>query len=193
MAHQLENNTSTIESIQQKINNLPNATEGLTKLNAINGGNSTNNIDTALNNTQTLVNNQNELINTISGELDTKLSPPEKITVLRKSGSFRTNKNGGADVNCGFKPDFVYVRLMAYNYDTYTSLEQLSVVFSEETREGIPSSICWEQNDNGVIDSVWFPTDTGFSVNLWYHPWDWSATASVSYTTFQYVAIKYTE
>ena len=110
------------------------------------------------------------------------------VTVQSKAGSFTTGYNGSATVNCGFKPDIVYIKGEQTNYNgTYFS-NSTAMCFAEDSR----SNRCTVMFGASTINEIsWDATSNGFTVALYVFDFDWESQ-SASNKTFNYVAIKYT-
>lgn len=103
-------------------------------------------------------------------------------------GSFTTNSSGKATVNCGFQPDVVYFRGDTVHSDGMQIDYSTAIVFAVETRTNPAAYLSYEGCTHALIASK---TSTGFSVDAVQFGYDWSVT--VKSTTYNYVAIKYTE
>lgn len=104
-------------------------------------------------------------------------------------GTFTTNSNGTATVNCGFQPDVVYIQ-GSQNYDDYhgqMNSASVTVAFDVENRENPLTAL---PEADGVYQMLWAKTNTGFAIEMIKFAFDWSAT--VPRETFSFVAIKYT-
>lgn len=106
------------------------------------------------------------------------------VTIQRYEGTFTTDDNGNAEVDCGFQPDVVY--LLGENG---AGLYSQAIVFAEELRDGIPVTVMWASD--GLIETHWTQTQTGFTTHIEYQDWSFNATY-YSEKTISYVAIKYT-
>lgn len=125
----------------------------------------------------------------VSGNLAAAIaSIPAGAAVQRKADSFTTDGSGGATVNCGFKPDVVYIKGDRTTEDGVTAENSQAIVFSEDTRSNLCTAM---YNNEGVVEAFWTRSDSGFSANMTEYNWDWEASAA-SGMTFNYVAIKYT-
>lgn len=121
----------------------------------------------------------------VSGNLAAAIETiPLDVTVQREIGTFITDSNGDATVNCGFQPDVVY--LLGENG---AGLYSQAIVFAEELRDGIPVTVMWASD--GLIETHWTQTQTGFTTHIEYQDWSFNATY-YSEETISYVAIKYT-
>ena len=109
--------------------------------------------------------------------------------IQRKVGTFTTDSNGAATVDCGFQPDVVYIQgdreyvEAAGGYLSYSA----AALFAEESRDN-PTT--YMASDGGLVIMVWEKTSTGFTiaaVNM-----DYSWNESTTRTTYNYVAVKYT-
>jgi len=107
------------------------------------------------------------------------------VTVQKNSGSFTTGTNGSATVNCGFRPDMVYIK--GDTDDGYNNSQAMA--FDAESRTGNLNTAMWASD--GAVDIVWTRSSTGFSVTVTLYDWDWNGTAA-SRKTYNYVAVKYT-
>lgn len=104
-------------------------------------------------------------------------------------GTFTTDSNGSATVNCGFQPDVVYLQ-GRQQYDDYhgqTNSASAAVAFAVENRENPLSAM---PADDGVYQMLWTKTNNGFAIEILKFGFDWNAT--VPRETFSFVAIKYT-
>lgn len=114
------------------------------------------------------------------------------VAVQKKSGSARTSSKGSFTVDCGFKPDFVFLHHNEKDADD-GCLYSAAVSFTEETRTGAsgksPYLAMWS---NSCIYSIYVSqTDSGFYLEAWKYDDDWNSS-DASNTTFNYVAVKYT-
>jgi len=128
----------------------------------------------------------------ISGNLASAIaSIPEGVTVQRDSGSFTTNNNGAATVNCGFQPDVVIVTGFTYSGSNGTMGEmQLAFVFPEKTTTRIANMVAY--NDTyAMIEANITISSSGFTINkMTSYDDNWSTT-TLKNKTYNYVAIKY--
>ena len=121
----------------------------------------------------------------VSGNLAAAIETiPLGVTVQREIGTFITDSNGDATVNCGFQPDVVY--LLGENA---AGLYSQAIVFAEELRDGIPTTVM--SASDGFIETRWTQTQTGFTTHIEYIDWNLNYTY-YSEETISYVAIKYT-
>lgn len=108
-------------------------------------------------------------------------------SVQRKNGSFTTDANGAAAVNCGFKPDLIVVYLM-----TYDDIEEgFSIPFGEQSYPSKPYCALG-YHANGVYMVIANRGNAGFSVSMTDLGWNFGTT-KVDKKTFNYIAVKYTE
>lgn len=112
-------------------------------------------------------------------------------TVQRKSGSFTTDSNGAATVNCGFRPD---VLLITGLYDSNYKCEyHAACVFPEQKNSSYDLTMA--ATTTNFPDGIEFypeRTTNGFTIEVWGNNvllGDWYEMADM---TFSYVAIKYT-
>lgn len=108
------------------------------------------------------------------------------VDVQRNSGSFSTSR-GQATVNCGFKPDVVFVKGTSFSEDNILYNPSQSIVFSEDDRN-IPLTTM--HTSSGTLDLFWEQKSNGFSVNIYAYDLDWKEVSPPS--SLNYVAIKYT-
>lgn len=117
-------------------------------------------------------------------------SLPTATSVQRKSGSFTTDANGFASVDCGWQPDIVYLQGQTYTsgggsvYDYSASMN-----FAEENRVNISETTMW--CDDGILDILWQRDSAGFSTHIGFWNYEWVVTAYAD-KTLNYVAVKYT-
>lgn len=106
-------------------------------------------------------------------------------------GTFTTDRNGAATVNCGFQPDVVYIqgeRVYVSDAGQYLNYSA-AIVFAEENRDGGPTTYI---ADSGGVDlMIWSKTSTGFAVEGVHMDYSWNASAAAS-KKYSYAAIKYT-
>lgn len=110
--------------------------------------------------------------------------------VQRYEGTFTTDDNGEATVDCGFQPDIVFI-FNDWAPISNSRADSMSMAFNE----GFDSSkanitVMWK--NGGTISAGWKTwTSTGFSV--WMMQQDYNMNLSnISNQTIKYVAIKYT-
>jgi hypothetical protein len=125
----------------------------------------------------------------ISGNLATAIDGiPDGVSVQIKSGTFTTNRTSGeATVNCGFKPDVVYITLN----ETYQSKPLVGAVdFGSLGKDDAYISL-WSSNQTYILWTIKVNrTSNGFSIDSYVYKSDWSS--SVQQKTFNYSAVKYT-
>lgn len=132
-----------------------------------------------------------EMLNSLRDHITETMNGISKVQ--RKSGSFTTDKNGAATVNCGFQPDIVYIKGPDYEEDGNHFPMSASVAFEIETRAGYPN-IQMLNPDAGskmLYDLTFERTAAGFAADFWSYNGDWHYEA-VKNTTFEYTAVKYT-
>ena len=149
-------------------------------------------VQTNLNSAYTAVGNKDGTVpssKTIGNLASAINSIPEGVTVQRKSGTFTTDSNGAATVNCGWQPDVVYIKgSQSYDEnDGHNNSFSTAIVFAEETRSYPVTAM---GKADGVYDMLWEKSNTGFRVMMYKFSFDWNATRPKE--TFNYVAIKYT-
>lgn len=109
------------------------------------------------------------------------------VEVQIASGSFTTDTNGEATINCGFKPDLAVMLVPEVNEDgdhyhptfAFSVLNEEYVVQCSEAAEYIMYLLAVR-------------TETGFYVGANRFSFDWEEIGPPSKKTFQYVAVKYT-
>lgn len=125
----------------------------------------------------------------ISGNLATAIDGiPDGVSVQRKSGTFTTNKTSGeATVNCGFKPDVVYITLN----ETYQSKPIVGAVDFGSLGKDNAYIALWSSNQTYILWTITVNrTSNGFSIDSYVYTNDWNS--SVQQKTFNYSAVKYT-
>ena len=128
----------------------------------------------------------------VSGNLASAINTiPSGTTVQRKSGSFTTNSNGAATVNCGFQPDLVVITGLSFDVSGTPFETQLAFVLSERTTNNTPLAV----TSHGVyacLEARVSRTSNGFSIShMTGYEESWTQTIMAN-QTFNYVAIKYT-
>ena len=114
-------------------------------------------------------------------------------TVQRKAGSFTTDNNGAATVNCGFQPDVLLITGLYDRYGSDNYEYHAACVFPEVKQSSYLLSMAAVTST--FADGIEFypeRTSSGFSIEVWENNvvlGDWYEVADV---TFSYVAIKYT-
>ena len=132
-------------------------------------------------NLQSILNMVNNLPNGGTGGSDSTGS-----NILRDESSFTTNYSGEATVNCGFKPDAVFISIGA----TDTVESTMCLMFSEQTNQQTYLQTCASATD-GLYSAEAICSDTGFFISIINHGWTWSG-AALKNTKLYYTAIKYT-
>lgn len=116
------------------------------------------------------------------------------VTVQRKTGTFKTNSSGNATVNCGFKPDLVYISL---GESEDGNLYSASAAFAEETRSGTLNITMWaiskvSGTSTRSEDMYISRTTNGFSIQVSYKEMTDLSGGNTASKTFNYTAVKYT-
>lgn len=128
----------------------------------------------------------------ISGNLANAISSipdkPDGVTVQKKTGTFTTNRTSGeATVNCGFKPDVVYITLN----ETYQSKPLVGAVDFGSLGKDNAYIALWSSNQTYILWTITVNrTSSGFSIDSYVYTNDWNS--SVQQKTFNYSAVKYT-
>jgi len=128
----------------------------------------------------------------VSGNLESAINTiPTGTTVQRKSGSFTTNSNGAATVNCGFQPDLVVITGLSFTANDTTFETQLAFVLSERTTSNTPLAVT-SHDVYACLEARVSRTSNGFSIShMTGYEESWEQTTMAN-QTFNYVAIKYT-
>ena len=109
--------------------------------------------------------------------------------VQRYAGTFTTDNNGEATVDCGFKPDIVYI------FNDWAPMDNRADSMSMALNEGFDSSknnMTVMASSGGIIAASWTAwTSTGFTVIMLQYDFNWNKS-KLSNQTISYVAIKYT-
>jgi len=116
------------------------------------------------------------------------------VTVQRKSGSFTTDTNGNATVNCGFKPDLVVITGMTGDHSGANAEYQLAFAFNEAVtnyQKGAAAFI--DDGDYVMLAAGISQTQNGFTMSKMTALTLSFGSATSAQRTFNYVAIKYTE
>lgn len=110
------------------------------------------------------------------------------VTVQRKTGTVRTDKNGDATVNCGFKPDVVAFEAEGHLYPVFSGL-----MFAEANETTLEMYTRPADTANYFVSALSVNiTETGFSI-IDATKISYSIEQAVdSYRTFTYTALKYT-
>ena len=117
------------------------------------------------------------------------------VTVQKKSGTFRTNSSGEATVDCGFKPDLLFLNNGGTDtFSGYKYYMSATFAFEAESRtDDMMNLAMWAGSSSSsyeIIDFCAEPTSTGF--NVWVQALD-SSWNNYDYSgSFNYVAVKYT-
>ena len=117
--------------------------------------------------------------------------------IQQVSGTFTTEEydeyNGCATVNCGFKPDIVYIT-EGYSFqdsEDFTVLAAASFDFKSGNVDYI-HSLLYDKNDEGTIGVYNMRNDNGFEVWITLNDWTWESSAYLN-KQFSYTAIKYSD
>lgn len=114
---------------------------------------------------------------------------PAGVTVQRKTGSFTTNSNGVATVDCGFKPDAVF--LVATTYGGKPTAIYAAVPFYEIGATTASTYVCGPNSSYAFAHYALTQNSSGFSVT---HAKRYDTSfdeSNDSYRTINYFAIKY--
>lgn len=107
------------------------------------------------------------------------------------SGSFRTNSSGAATINCGFKPDIIYIHKNEKD-DQY--LYSAAIAFAEENRSGTPNTALFSTSSTYYLYDIHGTASTnGATIYVYGLKYSDYSEVVISNTTFYYTAIKYTE
>ena len=115
---------------------------------------------------------------------------PTGTPVRTYSGSFTTDANGEATINCGFKPDLVYIE----GYDIPESRYFFTIplfLHSGAAGEYIVGTGVLTDNDNQYAEVGSAPRTNGFFIGLYRIGWNWNYLHLANYT-MNYTAIKWT-
>lgn len=115
------------------------------------------------------------------------LSSGSGVTVQRKTGTVTLKHEQTVTIDCGFKPDVVFLKAGSYSDDGITYNSSTAIVFAEESRNQpfTPLYIT-----DGIAEVFWTQKTTGFSVNAGLYDSSWDDLGG-SFSC-NYVAIKYT-
>lgn len=118
--------------------------------------------------------------------------PDAGVTVQKKSGTFKSNSSTGkATVNCGFKPDLVFIH---HNESGDGYLYHAAAALSEETRSGYISVSLYTNNDTYYLYDIGVSAiSSGFEAEVTGLRYSDYTFVVPSATTFYYTAVKYTE
>ena len=129
----------------------------------------------------------------VSGNLASAInSIPEGVAVQRRTGTFTTDSNGLAIVDCGFQPDYVVVHADGVT-ESDGGFYETNLTFPLCERQGLSESLnATAGSDRYVfIDAYMMALNSGFGIELYRIGWDWKWSL-ISEESFDYVAIKYT-
>lgn len=105
--------------------------------------------------------------------------------VQRNSNIFTTDNSGNATIECGFKPDALYIT----RSDIYNGvLQSACLAFTEAGREELESCL---MNDDMVVSCKATRTDTGAQLSMNYYSSGWNPFVNTD-NKLGYIAIKYT-
>ncbi len=111
------------------------------------------------------------------------------VTVQEKSGTFTTSSSGTATVNCGFKPDAVFI----YATSSYQNGKSYSAAaFDAYGVTSCATMVCGASSSYAFCNYTITQSSTGFSVTGKRYNTSFSASND-SNRSITYVAIKYTE
>lgn len=116
---------------------------------------------------------------------------PTGANVQRYEGTFTTDENGEATVDCGFQPDIVTIPigLMVDNtgrYEIISSIDFTSTCTDEEKK----TTLSWTTDDSGTTGITIIRKLTGFEVTMVKFNWNWRSTLLAN-ESFNFVAIKF--
>ena len=109
--------------------------------------------------------------------------------VQRYAGTFTTDNNGEATVDCGFKPDIVFI----FNdwAQVANRADSMAMTFSENF-DSSKNNFTVMSASVGIIAASWTAwTSTGFTVSMLQYDFNWNKSNLIN-QTIRYVAIKYT-
>lgn len=110
--------------------------------------------------------------------------------VQRYAGTFTTDNNGEATVDCGFKPDVVFM-LNDKAPVSNSRVDSMSMVFNEGF-DSSKNNFTMIATSVGPLAASWTAwTSTGFTVSMLQYDFNWNKS-NLSNQTISYVAIKYT-
>lgn len=114
---------------------------------------------------------------------------PTGTNVQRYEGTFTTDTNGEAIVDCGFSPDVVTF-ILGVNINNCEI--NVSIDFSSKKTTKKDVLAAWTQNDEGVDSFENLPrTSTGFYVKCCHYSDNWGYSRNAN-KTYEFVAIKFT-
>ena len=127
----------------------------------------------------------------VSGNLATAInSIPAGSSVQSKKGTFTTNNSGQATVtNLGFQPDLIYISLTDYWGDEGSACLCFALQY-------YPSLTCTTigAGKDGMFEFYATPNSNGFSMEVLDLGWGYDTSEPyATNTTFEYVALKYTQ
>ena len=122
-------------------------------------------------------------------------SIPTGVTVRKTTGTFKTasSNNTKVTVNCGFQPDIVLVALNLEDTSSTwggTTMGNICVVFPEWGAADAYINQC-ETGYGELYSAIMSRSSTGFTILLRCYDDSWD-NVSITNTTFNYIAIKYT-
>ena len=104
------------------------------------------------------------------------------VEVKRATGTVQVSSSSRT-VNCGFRPDVVFLQGPSINYNGSRSCSS-AIVFSEDTRSNLCTSMLYTDT---LVYFAWTRNNTGFSVSAY------DIDGSSYSTSYTYVALKITE
>lgn len=130
----------------------------------------------------------------VSGNLASAIgSIPLGVTVQRAIGTFTTDSNGDATVNCGFQPDVVTIPVGLQAVDGVYYELMASIDFSSATTDEEKKELCsWATDDTGLLVFVIKRKQIGFEISCATYDWSWKNSA-IKNRSFDFVAIKFTQ
>ena len=122
------------------------------------------------------------------GDITVDAIPSNYRQIQTDSGTFTTDRNGYATVNCGFKPDVVRFTI-DHNWNGWKF--EGAIDFASSNYDKI---ICTDLYDDDIRLAATYSTtrtDTGFTVEAGYRGYEYNEGA-LKYQTVTYSAVKYT-
>lgn len=110
------------------------------------------------------------------------------------TGTFTTDSNGEADVNVGFKPDFVTILIEGTrNISGFEQLWRSNICIDlYHINDGeLQSTVVCKPDDSGMLETETYPTQNGFYTYIANASWSWKYSVAAN-TEFSFVAVKYT-
>lgn len=124
-----------------------------------------------------------------NGMKDAIESIPDGATVQKTTGTFNTGNDGTASVNCGFKPDIVYIYNGNYSNDGHT----IALVYEfNVTGKTKLNSMMWENGSQDAMPIEIGITQTSNGFNVIAGKWGENWNSTYYRGSFSYIAAKYT-